>query len=226
MDGRRCRSRWLGRVDYAPALRMQEDLVAQRQRGEGEDTLLLLEHPHVVTLGRNAHEENLLVDRDALTRRGATVHEVGRGGDVTYHGPGQLVGYPILRLRDDERDAHDFLRRLEEVLILSLSDFGIEAGRRPPHTGVWVEDQKVAALGVRFSRWVTSHGLALNVDPDLDWFETIIPCGISHLGVTSMRELLGRPPSLASVRECLVGHFGAVFEREMNEQTIPQVREA
>lgn len=219
MDVRPCRSRWLGRVDYESALRLQDEEVARRQRGEGMDTLLLLEHPHVVTLGRNAHEENLLLDRRELERRGATVHEVGRGGDVTYHGPGQLIAYPILRLEGSERDAHQYLRRLEAVLLLTLADFGIEADRRAPHTGVWVGEEKIAALGVRFSRWVSSHGLALNVDPDLDWFATIVPCGIRHLGVTSMREQLGSEVSPLAVRERLVHHFAAVFEREIDQET-------
>ena len=184
-----------GRVAYAEGLRLQEELVAQRQRGEGDDTLVLLEHPKVLTLGRNAHADNVLLDEATLRARGYETFEVGRGGDVTYHGPGQLVGYPILALAEDEKDAHEYLRRIEEVLIGTLAEFGIEGFRHPPHTGVWVQagggPRKIAAIGVRLSKWVTSHGFALNVDCDLADFDVIVPCGIHDHGVTSMAQVLG-----------------------------------
>lgn len=208
-----------GRVAYADGLRLQENLVAQRQRGEGDDTLVLLEHPKVLTLGRNSHAENVLLDAAALRERGFETHEVGRGGDVTYHGPGQLVGYPILALGEVEKDAHEYLRRIEEVLIAVLSDFGIESDRHPPHTGVWVDrpggPRKIAAIGVRLSKWVTSHGFALNVCCDLDDFGVIVPCGIRDHGVTSMAEVLGRPVDLEEVSARVPDHFSRVFGREL-----------
>jgi lipoyl(octanoyl) transferase len=211
-----------GRVAYADGLRLQDDLVAQRQRGEGGDTLVLLEHPKVLTLGRNAHAENILLDEAALRERGYETFEVGRGGDVTYHGPGQLVGYPVLALEPREKDAHEYLRRLEEVLIATLAEFGIEGFRNAPHTGVWVErpggPRKIAAIGVRLSRWVTSHGFALNVDCDLADFDVIVPCGISDYGVTSMVEALGRPVELEDVAARVPEHFGRIFGRAVLDE--------
>lgn len=216
-----CLVRRPGRVAYAEGLRLQEDLVAQRQRGAGEDTLVLLEHPRVLTLGRNAHAENVLLDDAALEARGFEVFEVGRGGDVTCHLPGQLVGYPVLALGEDERDAHAYLRRLEQVLIDTLAEFGIAATRHAPHTGVWVEGaggpRKIAAIGVRFSKWVSSHGFALNVDCELSDFDVIVPCGIREYGVTSMAEVLGGPVDAAAVADRVVGHFGQVFGRSMQD---------
>jgi lipoyl(octanoyl) transferase len=206
-----------GRVAYADGLRLQADLVAQRQRGEGDDTLLLLEHPRVLTLGRNTRAENVLLDEAALRERGFETFEVGRGGDVTYHGPGQLVGYPILALGEDEKDAHAYLRRLEDVLIATLADFGVDGFRHPPHTGVWVDrpggPRKVAAIGVRLSRWVTSHGFALNVDCDLADFDVIVPCGIRDYGVTSMAEVLGGAVELDQVASRIPEHFARIFGR-------------
>jgi lipoyl(octanoyl) transferase len=214
-----CRIRRPGRVAYAAGLHLQEELVARRQRDEGEDTLVLLEHPRVITLGRNANAGNILLDEAALRERGYETFEVGRGGDVTYHGPGQLVGYPVLKLAPTEQDAHAYLRRLEQVLIDTLTDFDIQSRRHAPHTGVWVDHDgralKLAAIGVRLSRWVTSHGFALNVNCDLADFDVIVPCGISEYGVTSMTEVLGRgvDPDAVAVR---VGvHFGRVFDRDM-----------
>ena len=207
-----------GRVAYADALRLQDELVAMRQQDEGHDTLVLLEHPKVLTLGRNAHAENVLLSEEQLRARGFEVFEVGRGGDVTYHGPGQLVGYPILRLAEGERDAHAYLRKVEQLLIEVLGDFGLPAFRHPPHTGVWVEHEgakrKIAAIGVRFSKWVSSHGFALNVDCDLSDFGVIVPCGISEYGVTSMRQVLGREVGLDEVADRVVARFGDVFGRD------------
>lgn len=214
-----------GRVAYADGLRLQERLVAERQRGVGRDTLVLLEHPRVLTLGRNTHAENLLLDEDALRERGFETFEVGRGGDVTYHGPGQLVGYPVLALASDERDAHEYLRRLEQVLIDALAEFGIEARRHAPHTGAWVdvggESRKIAAIGVRLSRWVTSHGFALNVDCALEDFDVIVPCGIREHGVTSMSEVLDRSISVSEVQPAITVHFARVFDRELSP--VPEV---
>lgn len=212
-----CHYRSLGRIGYEEAVRLQEELVRRRRRGEIPDQLLLLEHPHVLTKGSRASEEHILVDPAARERLHLTVHESGRGGDVTYHGPGQLVGYPILQLREGERDAHRYLRRLEEVLIRVLAKFQIQAGRHPSYTGVWVDDAKVAAIGVRLSHWVTSHGFALNVNCDLSFFETIVPCGIQNKRVSSLVELGLLDLNLERVTRALVPEFGAVFEREMVE---------
>lgn len=208
-----------GRVAYADGLRLQDDLVAMRQRDEGRDTLVLLEHPKVLTLGRNAHAENVLLNEQQLRERGFEVHEVGRGGDVTYHGPGQLIGYPILKLHDDEKDAHAYLRRLEDVLIATLADFEIEAFRHPPHTGVWIEHAgaklKVAAIGVRLSKWVTSHGFALNVNAELSDFDVIVPCGIREYGVASMDKVLGTEVDMDAVADRVVVHFEEIFDRQV-----------
>ena len=186
--------RRLGTVPYRQALALQQRLVAERQAGRLPDVLLLLQHPHVVSLGVAARRSraNILATADELARRGVDVHEAPRGGDVTYHGPGQLVGYPILDLRPDRCDVHRYVRDLEEVLIRTAGAFGVAAGRVAGLTGVWVGDDKLAAIGVRLSRWVTSHGFALNVDTDLDYFGLIRPCGIRGRGVTSLAALTGR----------------------------------
>lgn len=212
-----CEVRRLGRMDYPEALALQEDLVRRRREGDVPDQLLLVEHPHVLTKGSATHDEHILFDAAERARRGILVYETTRGGDVTYHGPGQLVGYPILQLQETERDAHGYLRRLEETLIRTLSDQGIEGGRHPEYTGVWVADAKLAAIGVRLTRWVTSHGFALNVDCDLEYFGAIVPCGIQEKRVGSMAQYLDPVPSLASVGDRLVENFGAVFAREMVE---------
>jgi lipoyl(octanoyl) transferase len=205
------RAPYLGRIDYAQGLRLQELLVGRRQKGEGEDTLLLLEHPPVVTLGRGAQRSHLLQTPEQLRSRGVALFETGRGGDVTYHGPGQLVGYPILLLPEPLRDLHLLLRRVEEVLIGVAEDFGIEAGRVEGLTGVWVGREKLAAIGMRVSRWVTSHGFALNVSTDLSGFDCIIPCGIRGRGVTSLSRLLGWTVSMEEAARCATSRFAAVF---------------
>lgn len=209
-----CKVRRLGRIEYRDALAMQEGLVRLRAQGRIPDTLLLLEHPHVVTLGSGAHPEHVLITPQEASLLGAEVVPTTRGGDVTYHGPGQIVGYPIVQLQEDRRDAHRYLRDLEQVLILTLADFGIAGTRQPAHTGVWVGDEKIAALGVRLTRWIASHGFALNVSVDLDWFQRIVPCGIRGKGVTSMQRVLGRPLALAEVEDRLVVRFCEVFERQ------------
>ena len=200
----------LGRLDYARALELQSRLVASRKLGEISDHLLLLEHSHVITLGRNGHTENLLASGEVLRRAGIQFHPSDRGGDITYHGPGQLVGYPILDLREWKRDVGAYVRALEQVLIDTLADFGIAAGRVKGCTGVWVEQAKIAAIGVHISRWVTSHGFALNVNTDLSYFQYIVPCGLTK-PVTSMAQL-GVQTNLEQVSERLVEHFSRVFE--------------
>lgn len=205
--------RRLGRVPYARGLELQERLVAERQAGRVEDQLLLLEHDPVFTLGRNARREHVLVPAGLLRQRGFEVFETGRGGDVTYHGPGQVVGYPILDLSPDRRDVHRYVRDLEQVMIDACADCGVQAGRVTGLTGVWVGRDKVGAIGVRLSRWVTSHGFALNVSTDLAPFELIVPCGIQGRGVTSLQRLLGRALPLEEVMDRLAERFAAVFGR-------------
>jgi len=209
----KCELRESGRLDYTRALEVQQYLVAQRKAGTIPDQLMLVEHPHTITLGRNGHAENLLAGEDLLRRAGIAYYPTDRGGDITYHGPGQMVGYPILDLRDWKRDVGAYVRAIEQVLIDALADFGIHAGRIPKLTGVWVEGGKIAAIGVHISRWVTSHGFALNVSTDLRYFQYIVPCGLSR-PVTSMAQL-GCQASWEEVAERLTAHFGRVFEREV-----------
>jgi lipoyl(octanoyl) transferase len=204
--------RRLGRVPYARGLELQAELVAERQAGRVSDQLLLLEHDPVFTLGRNARRENVLFPAEALRARGFEVFETGRGGDVTYHGPGQVVGYPILELPPGRRDVHRYVRDLEEVMIRTCGDHGLTAARVPGLTGAWLAQDKVGAIGVRIARWVTSHGFALNVGTDLSAFELIVPCGIRGRGVTSLERALGRPVPLERVMDRLAFHFAAVFE--------------
>ena len=211
-----CCLRQLGRIDYASALQLQQQLATDRKQGLVPDQLLLLEHPHVITLGRNGHMENLLADDDILARAGISFYPTDRGGDVTYHGPGQLVGYPILDLRDWKRDVGAYVRAVEETIILTLADYGIEAGRIPKLTGVWVGERKIAAIGVHLSRWVTSHGFALNVSTDLSYFQYIVPCGLTK-PVTSMAAL-GVRASLDEVGARLAVHFARIFDCEMLEE--------
>lgn len=197
---------------------MQEDLVALRKKDQAQDTLLLLEHPHVITLGRAAKRSNVVVDDNQRQGCGVDLFETGRGGDVTYHGPGQLVGYPIISLAPDRCDVRRYVRDLEEVLIRTAADFGIVAGVIPGLTGVWVGDEKLAAIGVRISRWVTMHGFALNVSTDLDYFSLIVPCGITDRGVTSLSKILGEKIATEEVADRVVRHFGDVFGRQMVPQ--------
>jgi lipoate-protein ligase B len=206
----------LGRIGYAQALVLQTNLVERRKRGEIPDQLLIVEHPHVITMGRNGHAENLLASPEVLERSGIELHYTDRGGDVTYHGPGQIVGYPIVDLREWKRDVVAYLRALEQVLIEALAEFGIAAGRMPGATGVWVEGAKVAAIGVHISRWVTSHGLALNLDTNLDYFKYIVPCGLTQ-PVTSMRAL-GCPARREEVIVAIAGAFARVFGRAIMEK--------
>jgi len=207
---RRCDLRWLGRLGYGRALEVQAALVAERKRGAIADQLLLLEHAHVITLGRNGRRENLLAGAEVLERSGIAFHETDRGGDITYHGPGQLVGYPILDLREWQRDVGAYVRAIEQVLIDTVAGYGIRAGRLRGCRGVWVDGAKIAAIGVHISRWVTSHGFALNVSTDLDYFRYIVPCGLTR-PVTSMAAL-GVKATLEEVSDRLVAHFGRIFD--------------
>jgi lipoyl(octanoyl) transferase len=206
--------RRLGRLPYAEALELQKRLVEQRRAGTVGDLLLLVEHPPVLTLGvrGDGGRAHILASGDELASRRIDVFETGRGGDITYHGPGQIVGYPIIDLDPDRRDVHKYVRDLEEVLIRVAADYRIEAGRVQGLTGVWVGDEKLAAIGVRIQRWVTSHGFALNHTTDLSHFDLIVPCGIADRGVTSLARL-GCTASRADVEARIAAHFATVFDR-------------
>ena len=194
--------RWLGRVAYADALALQEELRERLGRGEIGETVLLLEHPDVITFGRGAKPENALASDTELRRSGYDVFRVNRGGDVTWHGPGQLVGYPLLDLARHGSDVHVYLRALESVLIAALADFGIAAGRRAGYAGVWLDERrKIASIGVGVRRWLTLHGFALNVDCDLARFRAIVPCGLAGVEMVSMASVLGRPVALEDVAD-------------------------
>jgi len=205
--------RRLGLMPYVEALALQRELVEERRVGRIGDLLLLVEHPHVLTLGvrGDGGRSNILASAEALAERSVDVHETGRGGDITYHGPGQLVGYPIIDLKPDRCDVHRYVRDLEEVLMRVAADYDIEADRVPGLTGVWVGGSKLAAIGVRIARWITSHGFALNVTTDLDYFKMIVPCGIADRGVTSLAALLGRQVAMAEVEARVVRRFADVF---------------
>jgi lipoyl(octanoyl) transferase len=207
--------RRLTAMPYAEGLALQRSLVEERQRGRVDDVLLLVEHPHVITLGvrGDGGRSHILASPDLLVARGVEVHETGRGGDITYHGPGQIVGYPILDLKPDRCDVHRYVRDLEEILIRTATHYGIAAERVPGLTGVWVGDDKLAAIGVRVARWVTSHGFAFNVTTDLDYFNLIVPCGITDRGVTSLARLLGRAVDRRDVEDRIVSNFCEVFGR-------------
>jgi lipoyl(octanoyl) transferase len=210
---RKCELHDLGRIDYGRALEMQRAQVERRKQGLIPDQLLIVEHPHVITLGRNGKEHNLLASPEELRRAGIEYFETDRGGDITYHGPGQVVGYPIFDLREWKRDVVAYVRGIEQALVGALADFRIAAGPVAGLTGVWVEGRKIAAIGVHISRWVTSHGFALNVTTDLGYFRYIVPCGLT-LPVTSMAEL-GVAPGRAEVIASLARQFSNVFELEV-----------
>jgi lipoyl(octanoyl) transferase len=204
-------------VPYAAGVEMQRALVEDRRAERVPDLLLLLEHPHVVTLGAklDASRSHLVATPELLATREVEVHESGRGGDITYHGPGQLVGYPIMDLRPDRLDVHKYVRDLEEVMIRAAGDFGILASRVEGLTGAWVGADKLGAIGVRISRWITSHGFAFNVTTDLDYFRLIVPCGITSGGVTSLSRVTGRPVAALDADNAIVRHFCDVFDRRL-----------
>ena len=207
--------RRLGVVAYDDALELQRDLVEQRRAGLVPDLLLLLEHPPVITLGVRSEisRANVVATSERLADLGIAVRETGRGGDVTYHGPGQLVAYPILDLRPDRCDVHKYVRDLEEVMIRTCADYGVSAGRIAGLTGTWVGAEKIGAIGIRISRWVTSHGFAFNVSTDLDHFKLIVPCGIADRGVTSLTKITRRQVSMVEVEDAIVRHFADLFDR-------------
>lgn len=198
---------------------MQRALVEDRRAGRVPDLLLLLEHPHVITLGAkvDAARSHLIATPELLASRQVEVHESGRGGDITYHGPGQIVGYPIMDLRPDRCDVHKYVRDLEEVMIRTAGDFGLAGGRIKGLSGAWIGADKVGAIGVRISRWITSHGFAFNVATDLDFFRLIVPCGIESGGVTSLSRATGRPISMAEAETSIIRNFAAVFDRKVVE---------
>jgi lipoyl(octanoyl) transferase len=209
--------RRLGQVSYADGLELQRQLVEDRKADRIPDTLLLLQHPHVLTVGvKKDGRSHILATPDRLASLGVDVFETGRGGDVTYHGPGQLVGYPIVDLNPDRRDVHRYVRDLEEVMIRVCADYGLEAGRSKGFSGAWLGDEKIGAIGVRISRWITSHGFAFNVTTDVNFFNLIVPCGISDRGVTSLQARLGRVPPMAEVEDRVIDHFCGVFERAVS----------
>jgi lipoyl(octanoyl) transferase len=211
-----CETRHLGLIPYSDALALQESLAEQRKRDEIADQLLLLQHPHVITLGRAADPANVLADVATRRRLGVELVETGRGGDVTYHGPGQLVGYPIVKLLPGRQDIRRYVRDLQEVIVRAARDFGVKSEPRGgDFVGVWVGDEKLAAIGIRISRWVTMHGFAFNVATNLDYFNLIVPCGIRGHGVTSLETLLGHPVEIRAVAASVTRHFGDVFQRKM-----------
>lgn len=211
--------RRLGLISYAHALELQRELVEDRKAERIPDTLLLLEHPHVITLGIKLADArtHIVASAGRLAELGVDVHETGRGGDVTYHGPGQVVGYPIVDLKPDRRDVHKYVRDLEEVMIRTCASTGVTARRFDGFSGTWVDTprglEKIGAIGVRISRWVTSHGFAFNVNTDLEYFKLIVPCGIADHGVTSLAALRGAPVDMRIVEQLLVEHMAAVFDR-------------
>jgi len=210
-----CELRDLGRMGYAAGFALQQQLVERRKRGEIPDQLLIVEHPHVVTMGRNGREENLLASPELLARAGIAFHHTDRGGDVTYHGPGQIVGYPIIDLKEWKRDVTAYVRALEQILIDVLDEFGIAAWRESGATGVWTSRGKIAAIGVHISRWVTSHGFALNLDTDLSYFQYIVPCGLTK-PVTSLRAL-GCQASREQIVAALASRFSEAFAVQMEK---------
>ena len=208
----------LGTMDYAEAHRLQKELQAKRISGEIDDTVLLLEHPPVLTMGRSAKEQHVLAAPEVLAARGISMHEVGRGGDVTYHGPGQLVAYPIIDLKPDRRDVRKYMWSLEETMIRTCADFGLAATRVEGLNGAWIGNRKVGAVGVRISRWVTMHGLAINANSDLTHFDLIVPCGIQNKTVTSLSAELGRTVSAADVIDPLARHLADLFDTTVEWQ--------
>jgi lipoyl(octanoyl) transferase len=207
--------RRLGIVSYGDALAIQRALVEDRRADRVPDLLLLLQHPPVITLGvkGDGGRSNVVATSQRLEQLGIEIHETGRGGDVTYHGPGQIVGYPILDLRPDRCDVHRYVRDVEEVMIRACADYGLSAGRIAGLTGTWIGAEKIGAIGIRISRWITSHGFALNVSTDLDHFRLIVPCGIGDRGVTSLERATGRRVTISEAEDAVVRHFSAVFDR-------------
>ena len=202
----------LGVVDYGEAYQLQRRLLEEHIQGEGKDSLLLLQHSPVITIGRSGSEDNVLVSKSALAMAGIDTYEIDRGGDVTYHGPGQLTGYPIIDLRHFRKDVHWYLRQLEEVIIKTLEEYGIAGERIKDYTGVWVGNEKVAAIGIAVKRWITYHGFAFNICPDMSHFQMIRPCGITDKGVTSLERLLGYRVDIDEVTDRTASIFAEVMD--------------
>ncbi len=217
----RCLVYDLGMIPYHEALQLQRKTITELQRGSGREVLFLLEHPHVITLGRSGSEGSLLQDHGQLEQKGIELVTTDRGGDATYHGPGQLVGYPILSLEPGRQDIRRYVTDVESALIGSLAEYGIEGGRRTGYRGVWLDDRKIASVGIRISRWVTSHGFALNVNTDLTYFSVINPCGIEGCSMTSMQNELARPVDMKDVKHTVTRMFAEVFDRDMVPGAIP-----
>jgi lipoic acid synthetase len=207
----------LGLIEYQEAYELQKKFWAEKVAGKEEDTLLLLEHTPTLTLGKSGKLKNLLVERNELAGKGISLFFTDRGGDITYHGPGQLVVYPIIDLRKRGKDIHRYMYELQEAVIETLADFSIGGERDKKHVGVWVGRDKICAMGVAVRKWITLHGLALNVDPDLDSFSLITPCGIVGRGVTSMARLRENPPSLEEVIDRFTAHFSRVFSMTLEQ---------
>lgn len=205
----------LGRRDYESSLVFQNAVAERRKKKELADCVIFVEYPHVITLGRSGSIQHLLVSKSVLEKHGVGFFYADRGGDITYHGPGQFIAYPVIDLKEWHRDIGHYLRNLEDCLIATLADFGILSRSIPGMTGVWVGEKKIASIGIRTSQWVTSHGLALNVSPDLSYFDFIIPCGLKSRGVTSMSEVLGGAVDITQVRGQFCVHFGRTFERDL-----------
>ncbi len=202
----------LGIIDYKKAWNLQKEFFEKRVNGLIPDSIFLLEHPNTYTLGKTADRKNLIGSQSFLDKHNIKVYDIDRGGDITYHGPGQLVGYPILNLKNWAPDTDKYLRGLEEVIISVCSEFGLECGRKPKYTGVWIGERKICAIGIKVSRWVTMHGFALNVNTDLDMFNGIIPCGIKGKQVTSLEMELGRKLDINEVKNILINKFQLVFD--------------
>jgi lipoyl(octanoyl) transferase len=214
---------YLGRIPYGEAVDLQLAVRDAVRRGTGPERLLLLEHPHVYTLGRNASAADVLASPEWLRGRGVEVAECDRGGQVTYHGPGQLVGYPVVNLSPDRRDIRRYVRDLQQLLVRTLADFGVvaEPGESQAFIGVWAGGEKIASIGVHLSRWITTHGFALNVSTDLSYFAGIVPCGLSGIGITSIERLTGRAPALPEVAAACARHFADLFGRRPVEAPPP-----
>ncbi|MBI9070735.1 MAG: lipoyl(octanoyl) transferase LipB [Melioribacteraceae bacterium] len=204
----------LGLIAYDKCWDLQKDIFSKRVKSEIKDTLFLLEHPHTYTLGKTANRANLIGTEEFLKQKGVSVFDIDRGGDITYHGPGQIVGYPIISLTDWKKDTHLYLRNLEEIIIMTCAEYGLETGRKEEFTGVWLGERKIAAIGIKISKWVTMHGFAFNINPDLSLFGGIVPCGITDKAVTSLSKELGREIPLSEVKGKLLNNFKKVFDYE------------
>ena len=213
-EKKKCLILEIERISYEEAFELQRRLVAARLKHQIEDTFILLEHDPVFTANRQETFQNILAPSELLAQEGIEVCRTDRGGDVTYHGPGQIVGYSIMDLKEQGRDLHQYIRNMEQVLIDTLAEYGIKAGRDTKHPGVWVKNEKIAAIGIAVKNgWITMHGFALNVDPNMDHFRMIVPCGITDKGVTSMAALLGRPVDRSELHEQLIARYGKIFDR-------------